>query len=156
VVRVRTGPVEPRTVRVEVLGQVVARAGDGRWSHWTDATRAITGASVGCLLAMVLAARASGALGYQTFRVVEALRGAVLGAVLGVLVCGIGFAVLGGIVSAMLEEPGWTLADALARGARLGGPMGTLLGALAGSILGAITTLSRATQRYHNLRTPSS
>ncbi len=68
--------------------------------------------------------------------------------------CGLGFAAVGAIVAAMLEEPGWTLADALSRGARLGGPFGTLLGGLAGMVLGTITALSGATRRYHALRTP--
>jgi hypothetical protein len=158
-VRVHVGQEEPVAVQVEVfgsvaVGEVVPHAQDSGWTRWTDAARAAVGALVVAFLAAVLTARASGALGYQTFRVVEAVRGATLGALIGVLVCGLGFAVLGAVVSAMLEEPSWTLADALARGARLGGPFGTLLGGLAGMVLGIITALSGATKRYHALRTP--
>jgi hypothetical protein len=158
-VRVRLGQGEPVAVRVEVFGSVVARevvphAQDSGWLRWTDAARATAGALLVAFLAAILTARRAGALGYQTFRVVEVVRGATLGALIGVLVCGLGFAVLGAVVSAMLEEPSWTLADALARGARLGGPFGTLLGGLTGMVLGTITALSGATKRYHALRTP--
>jgi hypothetical protein len=158
-VRVRATQEEPVAVRVEVFGAVVARevvphAQDSGWLRWTDPARATAGALLVAFLAAVLTARASGALGYQTFRVVEAVRGATLGVLIGVLVCGLGFAVLGAVVSAMLEEPSWTLADALARGARLGGPFGTLLGGLVGMVLGIITGLSGATRRYHALRSP--
>jgi hypothetical protein len=160
-VRVQIGQEEPVAVRVEVFGSVVARevvphARGSGWLCWTDAARATAGALLVAFLAAVLTARRSGALGYRTFRVVEVVRGATLGGLIGVLVCGLGFAVLGAVVSAMLEEPSWTLADALARGARLGGPFGTLLGGLAGMVLGIITALSGATKRYHALRTPPS
>jgi hypothetical protein len=159
VVQVHAGPEVPVTVRVEVLGRVVAREvvpheQESGWSRWTDGARATAGALLGALVGAVLTARASGALGYQTFRAVEAVRGAALGALLGVLVCGIGFAAIGAVVSAMLEERSWTLGEALSRGARLGGPFGTLLGALAGAVLGTITALSGATKRYHALRPP--
>jgi hypothetical protein len=160
VVRVRTEPEEPGTVRVEVFGRVVAREvgleQDSGWSRWTDAVRTTAGALLGALVGAVWTARASGALGYRTFRVVEAVRGAAVGALVGVLVCGVGFAVIGAVVSAMLEEKSWTLGEALSRGARLGGPFGTLLGGLAGMVLGLITGLSGATRRYHALRTPPS
>ncbi len=159
VVRICADPGEPATVRVEVLGRVVARevvphAPNSRWSRWTDAGRAAAGGLLGALVGAVLAARSSGVLGYRTFRVVEAVRGAALGALVGGLVCGIGFAAIGAVVSAMLQEQSWTLGEALSRGSQLGGPFGTLLGALAGMILGLITALSGAAKRYHALRPP--
>jgi hypothetical protein len=159
VVRVRRESEEPATVRVEVLGHVVVQEivpheQDSGWSRWTDAARTTAGALLGALVGAILTARASGVLGYQTFRVVEAVRGAAVGALVGMLVCGVGFAVIGAVVSALLEEKSWTLGEALSRGARLGGPFGTLLGGLAGMVLGVITGLSGATKRYHALRTP--
>jgi hypothetical protein len=159
VVRIRTDAGEPVTEWVEVLGlavasEVVAHEPDSGWSHWTDAARATAGALLGALAGAALTARASGALGYRTFRVVEAVRGAAVGALVGGMVCGVGFAAIGAVVSAMLEERSWMLGEALSRGARLGGPFGTLLGAPAGMVLGTITALSGATKRYHALRTP--
>jgi hypothetical protein len=157
-VGVRTGPArEPDrvAVRVEVFGKAafeVVEAPGGGWSRWTEAARAAVGSAVGGLVGVLLAARAAArSLRYRLFMVLEALRGVALGAVAGLLVCGVGFAVLGAIICAMLEEPGWTLADALARGARLGGPFGILLGTLAGAVVGFLTALARATARYHDL-----
>jgi hypothetical protein len=67
----------------------------------------------------------------------------------GVAVCGPGFALLGAIICAMLEQSIWSLGDTLRNGARIGGAMGLLLGAIAGCVFGCISALAGVANKYH-------
>jgi hypothetical protein len=144
------------TVEVAVLGKSVFRSAEppeeaGGWTRWTTGVRATLGGLLGLLAGVVTGGRpAAAAFEFGTFRVLEAVRGTVLGASAGAAVCGAGFALLGAVVSAMLNESTWTAA----RGARMGGSLGTLLGVLGGAVLGVVTALSGAARRYQALRAP--
>jgi hypothetical protein len=140
-------------VSIKVFGRPLiaraVRAADAEaWGRWTNDMRTMLGALLGAAAGLLLAGRAYD-VGYRLFTILHTLRGAALGALAGVVLCGLGFAVLGAVICAMLEEPGWTLGDALGHGARLGGPLGVLLGAFAGAVIGAITAAAGATKQFH-------
>jgi hypothetical protein len=139
------------TVTVTFFGRVLIRQvrppGED-WGRWSPGLRAALGGLLGAALGFVAGVRRTRAVGLRTYTVLEGLRGGALGGLVGVAVCGAGFALLGAIVCAMLEEPGWTVGKALAHGARLGGPLGILLGAIAGAVIGSLTAVAGAPNRY--------
>jgi hypothetical protein len=143
--------VRHETVAVSVFGRVLTKQVRPRaeeWGRWSLGLRAVLGGLLGAALGLIAAVRWTRAVGLRTYTALQCLRGGALGGLVGVAVCGAGFAFLGAIVCAMLEEPGWTLGEALARGARLGGPLGVLLGAIAGAVIGCLTAAAGAQKRY--------
>jgi hypothetical protein len=141
-------------VQVTLLGrtvaETVAHSDDAAgWTRWGAPARALVGGLLGLTAGLAAGRRASAGLSFPTFRALEGMRGALLGALVGLVVCASGFALLGAIITAMLNEPGWTLA----RGARMGAAFGGLLGLLGGAVLGAATTLPAAEKTYQALRT---
>jgi hypothetical protein len=145
------GEVRNETVTVSLFGRILTkqvRPRSEEWGRWSQGVRAALGGMFGAALGLVAGVRRTRAVGLRTYTVLEGLRGGAVGGLAGVAVCGAGFALLGAIVCAMLEEPGWTLGEALARGARLGGPPGILLGVIAGTVIGSLTAVAGAPKRY--------
>jgi hypothetical protein len=122
------------------------------WARWTAGVRAVAGAVAGLLAVVALGLRATAGLRFATFRLLEAVRGCVLGGLVGVLVAGLGFALLGAVVEAMLGEPSWQVG----RGPVMGAGLGGLLGGLGGAAFGAATTIAGAQKRYEVLRAQQS
>jgi hypothetical protein len=143
------------TVAVVFFGKTVTtrlRPRSEAWGRWSPRARAALGGLLGAAVGLVGAVRRTRAVGLRTYTLLEGVRGGALGAVVGVVAFGLGFAFLGAVVCAMLEEPGWTFGEALARGARLGGPLGILLGAIAGTVIGALTAVAGAGKKYFSGR----
>jgi hypothetical protein len=153
-VQVQTAPAAEQqyeTVTVVFFGRAVKKDMRPRaeaWGRWSLGNRAALGGLLGAAVGLLVGVRRTRAVGLRTYTILEGVRGGAVGAVAGVAAFGLGFALLGAIVCAMLEEPGWTLGEALARGARLGGPLGILLGAIAGTIVGSLTAVAGAGKRY--------
>jgi hypothetical protein len=153
-VQVQTAPsseAQYETVTVVFFGKTVTtrlRPRSEAWGRCSPGVRAVLGGLLGAAVGLVGGVRRTKAVDLRTYTLLEGVRGGALGAAVGAIAFGLGFAFLGAVVCAMLEEPGWTLGEALARGARLGGPLGILLGAIAGTVIGALTAVAGAGKRY--------